>query len=174
MDRVAGLLRRARGTGVTHPLDALSLATEGMVLPRRDKGIDVFAGTRVLCRLNARLKPKEAEIFAIDIDALVGLSGLDSAWHYTRHVLRRRSFRQLVWPEHLHVVASCRLCGKLLKRTERPIECRRCSMGGSAQSAVLRWFIETSPDWKQRALRAVIGLGTLFCTVSAAWIVIQH
>lgn len=174
LERIAALLRKARGTGITHPLDALALATEGMVLPRCDKGIDVFAGTRVLRRLNARLQPKEAEIFAVDIDALVSLSGSDSAWHYTRHVLRQHSFGQLAWPESLQVVALCRLCGRRLEQAERPKECRRCSKGGSAQSAVLSWIIETSPDWRQRGLRALIGFSTLFCAVFAGFLAIQH
>lgn len=177
LDRIAGLLRRARGTGVNHPLDALSLATEGVVLPRHDTAIDVFAGTRVLRRLNAHLKPKEAEIFATDIDALVALSGPDSAWHYTRHVLRQHSFGQLAWPEYLHVVASCCLCGRRFERAEALKDCRRCSRIGSAESAVLRWIIETAPDWKQRALRALIGFGgfgVLLCTITAGIIALQH
>lgn len=174
LDRIAGLLRRARGTGISHPLDALSLATEGMVLPRRDKAIDVFAGTRILRQLNGRLNPKEAEIFATDIDALVSLSGPDSAWHYTRHVLRQHSFGQLAWPEYLHVVPSCCLCGKRLERAEALRDCRRCSRAGSAHSAVLRWIIETAPDWKQRVLRALIGCGALLCAIFAGLIAIQH
>lgn len=142
-----------------------------MALPRYDKGIDVDAAIRILRRHNARLNPGEAETFASDIDAMVALSDLDSAWHYTRYVLRQHTLGQLAWPESLRVIASCRLCDRRLDQVE---DCQRCHKSGSSQSIVSRWLIEAAPDWKRRTLSGVIGIFTLLGAIAAGIMAIQH
>lgn len=171
MDRISGLLRRARVTGIVHPLDALSLATDGVTLPRCDKGFDVHSATQILRRHNPHLKPREAEIFANDINGMIELAEPDSAWHYTRYVLRQHSLGQIAWPEYLRVVALCCLCGR---RLDAVTDCHRCSKSGSSQSVVPRWLIEAVPDWRLRAFRGLIGVCALLGAVAAGLMVVPH
>lgn len=172
--RISRLFSKARDAGVNHPLDALSIASNGMVLPRCEHGIDVHAAIRVLRRFNMRLQAKEAETFATDIDALVAFSGLDSAWQYTRYALGQHSLKQLVWPEHLRAVASCSLCGRRFEDAIKASQCRRCGAARSNQSAVLHWLIEAVPDRRRRALRALIGLCALLGVIYVSFIITPH